>query len=368
MSERVGDRILIGILLLIACFAVFVTVSGQSSPTPKHGHCNPFDPDCDPDATFTSTATATHTPNAAATRLAVVLTAAAKLTSTAAAEKTAAAKLTATSVAKTATAAATQTAAAKTATAIARKTAAAAATQTAAAKTTTAIARETAAAAATQTAAAKTATAIAGIHTATPTPTPTPTPAPGQQDPMTTDENVSEVDWRHEDYRWIVVTWQYPADSTHTYVTADIDWSNDPQKGWNHLDTQHPQQPWGPRATVNHTATSADIRGIPLTDDLLLAGKRVKPFYMRVRGVTEDGKKSEWSQIREVQRTAYFYPAGGHQHDHSLVYSVGGLGSGVTDTIIADASRLAARIWTRATSFASVKVNVIPEKATKSPA
>ena len=62
MSERVGDRLLIGILVLIACFAVFVTVSGQSSPTPKHGHCNPFDPDCDADATFTPTPTPTPTP------------------------------------------------------------------------------------------------------------------------------------------------------------------------------------------------------------------------------------------------------------------------------------------------------------------
>ena len=56
MSEGVADRLLIGVLVLTACFAVFVTVSGQSSPTPKHGHCNPFDPDCDPDATFTSDA------------------------------------------------------------------------------------------------------------------------------------------------------------------------------------------------------------------------------------------------------------------------------------------------------------------------
>ena len=65
MSDRVGDRLLIGILILIACFAVFVTVSGQSPPTPKHGHCNPFDPECDADATHTPTAvppTATHTP------------------------------------------------------------------------------------------------------------------------------------------------------------------------------------------------------------------------------------------------------------------------------------------------------------------
>ena len=59
MSDRVGDRLLIGILILIACFAVFVTVSGQSSPTPKHGHCNPFDPECDADATFTPTPTPT---------------------------------------------------------------------------------------------------------------------------------------------------------------------------------------------------------------------------------------------------------------------------------------------------------------------
>ena len=75
MTDRVGDRLLIGILILIACFAVFVTISGQSPPTAQHGHCNPFDPDCDADATHTPTAvpptavpptavppTATHTP------------------------------------------------------------------------------------------------------------------------------------------------------------------------------------------------------------------------------------------------------------------------------------------------------------------
>ena len=75
MTDRVGDRLLIGILILIACFAVFVTASGQSPPTAQHGHCNPFDPECDADATHTPTAvpptavpptaappTATHTP------------------------------------------------------------------------------------------------------------------------------------------------------------------------------------------------------------------------------------------------------------------------------------------------------------------
>ena len=58
MSDRVGDRLLIGILVLIASFAVFVTASGHSGP-PRHTHCNPFDLDCDPDATFTPTATPT---------------------------------------------------------------------------------------------------------------------------------------------------------------------------------------------------------------------------------------------------------------------------------------------------------------------
>ena len=48
MSERVGDRFLIAILILTASLAVFVTASGQSPPTPKHTHCNPFDLDCDP--------------------------------------------------------------------------------------------------------------------------------------------------------------------------------------------------------------------------------------------------------------------------------------------------------------------------------
>ena len=41
MSDRVGDRLLIGILVLTASFAVFVTASGQSA-SPRHTHCNPF--------------------------------------------------------------------------------------------------------------------------------------------------------------------------------------------------------------------------------------------------------------------------------------------------------------------------------------
>ena len=62
MSYRVGDRLLIGILILIACFAVFVTISGQSPPTAQHGHCNPFDLDCDADATHTPKPTKTPRP------------------------------------------------------------------------------------------------------------------------------------------------------------------------------------------------------------------------------------------------------------------------------------------------------------------
>ena len=162
---------------------------------------------------------------------------------------------------------------------------------------------------------------------------------------MKTGENVSEVDSRHEDYRWIVADWEYPAASTHTYVTADIDWSNNPADGWNSLDTARPFAPYGPRAFIHNPPTSADIRGIPLTPDVLRPDGRANPFYIRIQGVTADGQRSEWSQAREIPRTAYFYQAGGHQHDHSVVYSVSGLGSGYTDTIIADASHLAARIW-----------------------
>ena len=62
MSNKVGDRLLIGILVLTASFAVSVTASGQSPPTAKHTHCNPFDLDCYPDATATPKAT----PNSAA--------------------------------------------------------------------------------------------------------------------------------------------------------------------------------------------------------------------------------------------------------------------------------------------------------------
>ena len=60
MSDRVGDRLLIGILVLTASFAVFVTVSGQSGPS-RHTHCNPFDLDCDPYTTVTPTPTVTPT-------------------------------------------------------------------------------------------------------------------------------------------------------------------------------------------------------------------------------------------------------------------------------------------------------------------
>ena len=41
MSNKVGDRLLIGIIVLVASFAVFVTASGQSA-SPRHGHCSPF--------------------------------------------------------------------------------------------------------------------------------------------------------------------------------------------------------------------------------------------------------------------------------------------------------------------------------------
>ena len=64
MSNRVGDRLLIGSIALIPSFAVFVTASGQSA-SPRHGHCSPFvDLECDPFATLTPTPThtPTHTP------------------------------------------------------------------------------------------------------------------------------------------------------------------------------------------------------------------------------------------------------------------------------------------------------------------
>ena len=60
MPKNVGDRFIIGALVLIASFAVFVTASGQSA-SPRDEHCA-FNPDfCELDATATPTATPTPT-------------------------------------------------------------------------------------------------------------------------------------------------------------------------------------------------------------------------------------------------------------------------------------------------------------------
>ena len=56
MPKNAGDRIIIGALVLMAFFAVFVTASGQSA-TPRLGHCPPDNPDCDAYATLTPTPT-----------------------------------------------------------------------------------------------------------------------------------------------------------------------------------------------------------------------------------------------------------------------------------------------------------------------
>ena len=66
MSNSIGYRLIFGVLVLSACLAVYVTVSvsGQSPPTGQHHHCNPFDLDCDADATPVPTARPTAVPTA----------------------------------------------------------------------------------------------------------------------------------------------------------------------------------------------------------------------------------------------------------------------------------------------------------------
>ena len=61
MPKNAGDRLIIGALVLMAFFAVFVTASGQSAE-PRLGHCPPHDPDCYAYATLTPTPTHTPTP------------------------------------------------------------------------------------------------------------------------------------------------------------------------------------------------------------------------------------------------------------------------------------------------------------------
>ena len=204
MSNKVGDRLLIGTIVLIAFFAVFVTASGQSGPS-RHTHCNPYDLDCDPYATATPTPTPTNTPDAAATAAA---THTATPTPTLTTEPTIPPTLTWT---PTPTPTPTYTP-----------------TRT------------------------PTRQPISPTHTHTPTPTPTPAAQPVPAKP----------EWEgysHVAYRWIWVNWKPAPDFTY----YSIEWRDNHTTTWRRLETnENIHQNSGPRVDIDFNDTSADIRGI----------------------------------------------------------------------------------------------------------
>ncbi len=178
----------------------------------------------------------------------------------------------------------------------------------------------------------------------TPTPTPvTPTPVPPRPGkPSTqTGDALSGTDWTRKDYRWVELTWEYPAGSSHAYVMAHIQWSDNPADGWKTVETQRPRLDWGPRADVNADATKADIRGIPVHPTVHHVDM---PYYVRVRGVTATNRKSKWSNAIPIMRSRHYYHAYGHQHDHKATYTLDGLSS-ADRQLLATVSAQAARRW-----------------------
>ena len=84
----------------------------------------------------------------------------------------------------------------------------------------------------------------------TPSHTPTPTPTPGQGRPSTqTGDVISGERSTRKDYRWVLLEWDYPSGSSHTYTEAQIQWSDNPADGWNSVRSGSYQPPAGREPT-----------------------------------------------------------------------------------------------------------------------
>ena len=178
-------------------------------------------------------------------------------------------------------------------------------------------------------------------------PTPTPTPSkpgvvpPGGGNPPVqtqTGDVLSGESWTRKDYRWVTIEWDYPSGSSHTYTEAQIQWSNNPADGLQSVRSGSHQPPAGPRAVVSADATSAEIRGIPWDS--------APAYYVRVRGLTAAGKKSDWSQYIQVYRDADYYYSYGHQHDHKVSYALSTLTTDIYK-MLNRATERAAALWNK---------------------
>ena len=88
-------------------------------------------------------------------------------------------------------------------------------------------------------------------------------------------------------------------------------------------------------------ATRADIRGIPMHPT---EHDHDMPYYIRVRGLTATGMKSEWTEAIQVLRSRHYYLSIGHQHDQRMTYTLAGLSS-ADRALLDNMSERAARVW-----------------------
>ena len=135
-------------------------------------------------------------------------------------------------------------------------------------------------------------------------------------------------------YRWIWVNWEPTTDFTY----FSIEWRDNHTTEWRTLESnENIHRNSGPRAVINFSYTSADIRGIE---------QRSGDIWLRVSGHIPGTTQKVTSDARTVPRTKQPLSVG-HQRDNKVTYTPRRLGNSGLDQDVRDAAPSAASAWSR---------------------
>ena len=167
----------------------------------------------------------------------------------------------------------------------------------------------------------------------TPTPTPTPSaadPEPPGPDPKPTPELPTSGSPSQRAYRWLDITWTAPGDYVRFEIEASVDGGD-----WGKLTEVRSGRPVsGGRAIIDHRAQTAHVRGLDYSGGTTL---------FRVTGITDNDLKRTSAVFTLVQGDPP--KSVGHQHDHTVAYNFGSLGTDDLDDWVRQATPAEASKW-----------------------
>ena len=138
-------------------------------------------------------------------------------------------------------------------------------------------------------------------------------------------------------YRWIRLDWSDPERIFDTYRLEWRDAGSIGFSGW--TDLSESGTPGMPRATIDPVNTLADIRGIPWSAD-----SDGNPIGLEFRLTATTANNASVS-IETIGPRSKQPDANGHQHDHNVAFDLSQLGATAFGKDVAQASRIAAAFW-----------------------